>query len=141
MTRQALLAWLTNATPGRLYLVVRSDLSPDPQITRACRAAFGFFSQPPLLVERWHESTNILVIVPVPDEASLKTLNESAQAKHYVMRGPDLGDQMTASAFAAAGAAAPVGGRHRSSSAVSGDSIRPRSSQRKPATWAPSATR
>ena len=83
-----------------MYVVVRSDLSPGLQIAQASHAAFGLFSQMPLLVERWHRDSNTLVVVSVPDEAALRHLRAISPVKSFSMIEPDLGHQMTAVALA-----------------------------------------
>lgn len=88
--------------PDRLYIAVRSDLSPGLQLAQAVHAAFQFFSEWPSLARAWTEDSNFLVVVAVSDEAALADLATTAVEEGIVrtiVREPDLDNAITAVAL------------------------------------------
>ena len=90
----------------KLYVVVRSDLSPGQQAIQAGHALAEFLFIYPDLAKNWHDRSNYLAYLAVPDEAALSTL--LAQASFFQFRSvaffePDLGGSMTALAIEPAG--------------------------------------
>lgn len=87
----------------RLYIVVRSDLSPGLMCAQACHALRAFCEEHSEVERSWFSSSNNLVVLQVPDENALHKLAQQAQAKgiqYSINREPDLGDQVTAVALA-----------------------------------------
>lgn len=83
----------------KLYVVTRQDMSPGAQATQSTHAAFQFAVEHPLLTERWYQESKYLVLLSVPDEASLGVLAvrlDEADLVYTVWREPDWGDQITA---------------------------------------------
>lgn len=81
---------------------MRKDLSPGLQVAQAVHAAFHFSQQHPVLVTRWLNASNFLVVVAIPDEAALRELISAAGQRGitaYAVREPDLGDEITAAAL------------------------------------------
>ena len=54
-----------------LYVLVRSDLPAGLQIAQASHGAFEFSRAYPAATHRWLHDSNYIVILHVPDEASL----------------------------------------------------------------------
>jgi peptidyl-tRNA hydrolase len=93
----------TAAPPDRLYIAVRADLPAGLQVAQAAHAAFTFAHDHPALTAAWHEHSQYLVIVAVPDEAALRALADKGVARDIpatVWTEPDLDDAVTAVAFA-----------------------------------------
>jgi len=90
----------------RLYLVVRSDLSPGQQAVQACHALGGFVEEHPEADREWFEESNTLVLLEVPDERSLRDLGWKAKRAGIPFtefREPDIDNEVTATAIAPAG--------------------------------------
>jgi peptidyl-tRNA hydrolase len=86
----------------KLYLVTRSDLSPGQRAVQAAHAIPEFAIQHPELYRAWHQGSNTLAILEVPDEGSLKKLLERAEWRGHPyaeFREPDRGDELTAVAL------------------------------------------
>lgn len=80
-------------------MAVRADLSPGAQLAQAVHAAFQFCVEHPATAEVWYRHSNFLVVVAVPDEIALLTLDSLAYTvglAHEVVREPDYNDTVTA---------------------------------------------
>ena len=82
----------------KLYIVVRSDLLPGPQLAQTAHAAIQFTLENYELVKNWNADSNNLAVLAAHDEASLAELLELDAVKTPV-REPDLQDALTAIAF------------------------------------------
>jgi peptidyl-tRNA hydrolase len=94
---------LSTARHDKLYVATRADLSVGYQIAQAMHAAVDLCVQHPHLAAAWHTTSNSLIVLASVDERALYTLLNRAQARgvHAVaFREPDLGDELTAVAFA-----------------------------------------
>lgn len=82
---------------------MRADLPAGLQAAQAVHAAVEFAVSDPGVATRWHQESNFLVIVSVPDEGALTELLlhavEKAGVQAYSVREPDIGDELTAVAF------------------------------------------
>lgn len=90
----------------RLYIVVRSDLSPGQQAVQACHALREFVEQHPFIDRKWFDESNTLVLLEVPDEKTLVRLGIKAQragVPFTEFREPDIGNELTAIAVAPSG--------------------------------------
>lgn len=92
----------TTPDNARLYIAVRSDLSPGLATAQAVHAAFLFAQQHPELVGPWQRDSQYLVIVAVPDETSLiglasRALEQGIEVSTW--HEPDLGGATTAVAL------------------------------------------
>jgi peptidyl-tRNA hydrolase len=83
----------------KLYVIVRNDLRPGMQIAQACHAMRAFVEAHPEAERSWHDASNNLVVLQVPDEQHLVDLG-AMLAAHGVPRvafcEPDLEGAMTA---------------------------------------------
>lgn len=73
------------------------------QVAQAAHAAFTFAHDHPNLTRAWHEQSQYLVIVAVPDQDALRALAAKADTRGIpttVWTEPDLNDEVTAVAFA-----------------------------------------
>lgn len=73
------------------------------QVAQAAHAAFTFAHDHPELTRAWHEQSQYLVIVAVPDQDALRALADKADTRGIpttVWTEPDLDDAVTAVAFA-----------------------------------------
>lgn len=87
---------------ARLYIAVRSDLPLGLASAQAVHAAFLFSQQHPELVGRWHQDSQYLVLVSVPDEVELIGLASRALAAGIEVstwHEPDLAGATTAVAL------------------------------------------
>ena len=87
----------------RLYIAVRADLPAGLQIAQAAHAAFTFAHDHHDLTRVWHEQSQYLVIVAVPDEVALRDLAATAADRDIpsvLWVEPDLGGAATALALA-----------------------------------------
>lgn len=92
-----------NVKPARLYIAVRSDLKPGEQLAQGVHAAFEFSVDHPSITEVWRRHSNFLVVVAVPDETTLLTLDSMAFTlglQHTLVREPDYDNTVTAIALA-----------------------------------------
>lgn len=83
----------------RLYIVTRADLPPGDQAVQGAHALTEFLVEHPETAKAWHEQSNTLAFLSVPDEDSLERLRERAfdlDIKTSAFREPDLGDSLTA---------------------------------------------
>lgn len=84
---------------SRLRVIVRADLSPGQQAVQGMHAQVAFAKKHPESERTWHEQSNTLALLSVPNEDALHRLLQMAedrgiQAAYF--REPDIGDQMTA---------------------------------------------
>jgi hypothetical protein len=73
------------------------------QAAQAAHACFDFSVAHPEHVALWHENSNYLILLSVPDEETLLAYaHEVAEAgiAHTLVREPDIGDEATALAVA-----------------------------------------
>lgn len=85
-------------------MLVRQDLPPGLQIAQAVHAAFEFAHQHPDATTTWLEDSNYIVILSVPDEATLIEHHTAAsEAPTTLVREPDIGDEATALAIGPSG--------------------------------------
>jgi peptidyl-tRNA hydrolase len=90
----------------KLYLALRSDLTPGAKIAQACHGLRAFVAAHPELDANWHTSSNNLVVVEVQDEAALRNLAERATSKsvpYAEFREPDFDDSLTCIALGPGG--------------------------------------
>lgn len=83
----------------KLYIIVRSDLSPGAQCAQACHAMRAFSGQHPERDATWYRDSNNLVVLNVASEGELMQWLEMLQgtgAPVALFREPDFGDQATA---------------------------------------------
>jgi hypothetical protein len=87
----------------RMYVVVRSDLPVGLQAAQALHALREFAANYPEIEKQWHETSNTIVILAVPDEAALAALAEDLRGTGHLppwsfseFREPDLGNSLTA---------------------------------------------
>ena len=86
----------------KLYLVVRSDLSPGQQAIQACHALREFSEHHPVADQSWYAKSKTLVMLSVPDEDRLVSLQADAKGLEVSCAGfrePDLDDTLTAIAL------------------------------------------
>ncbi|MFI6044433.1 hypothetical protein ACIA8C_22590 [Nocardia sp. NPDC051321] len=82
--------------------MTRADLAPGTQVAQASHAAFDFAVAHPDVVDDWHATSNVLVVLAAADELSLGWLcTDAAAAGHRLIRvnEPDLDGALTAAAF------------------------------------------
>lgn len=89
--------------PAKLYVVVRGDLDPGPQLAQAVHAMAQFSVVYPELTREWVVQSNYLVCLSAPDEGTLFELAAEASLgrgiKRVLVHEPDYGDELTAIAF------------------------------------------
>lgn len=86
----------------KLFLVTRKDLPPGQQAVQAAHAAREFQREHPVEERLWHEGSNTLAFLAVPDEEHLLHLLEKAQQKGISaaeFREPDRQNELTAIAL------------------------------------------
>ena len=86
----------------KLYILVRSDLTPGQQAVQAAHAAFGFARHHRGIMEEWFDTSEYLVLLQVPDERALKTYALHAINLSIYMHAqvePDMDDAVTAVAL------------------------------------------
>lgn len=89
-----------------MYVLSRGDLPPGLQAAQAAHAAFQFALEHPEVTRRWHQGSNCLVLLSVPDETSLVSFAETLAAAGVpcsLVVEPDIGDEHTALAVAPTG--------------------------------------
>jgi len=87
----------------KLFVVVRNDLEPGLQLAQAVHAAVKYALSHED-ARRWHEESNNVAVLQVPDEAALKALTHQVLTRDpsclaVVFEEPDLDHQWTAAAF------------------------------------------
>jgi hypothetical protein len=83
-------------------VVTRSDLPSGTQACQAIHAALEFALAHPDVAADWHRSSNVVVLLGVPDELRLTRLVADAAAAGHTVVGfhePDLGGSLTAAAL------------------------------------------
>jgi hypothetical protein len=83
-------------------VVTRSDLPVGTQACQATHAALDFALAHPDVVAGWHHSSNVLVLLAVPDEPSLHRLADRVATdglRAVAFREPDLDGGLTAVAL------------------------------------------
>nr|WP_256335414.1 peptidyl-tRNA hydrolase [Microbacterium sp. 77mftsu3.1] len=86
-----------------MYLVTNQQLSSGYQAAQIAHVAAEFVLEHPDIASRWTTLSNSLIVLTAPNVASLTELTEKARARGIVVtvfREPDLGDEITAVAFA-----------------------------------------
>lgn len=85
-----------------MYIAVRADLSAGSQVAQAAHAAFLFSAEYPSEFQAWHQNSNYLVVVSVPDENALMDLASRALRTDIgvsLFHEPDLNEELTAIAI------------------------------------------
>lgn len=93
---------MNNQGPDKLYVAVRADLAPGPQIAQAVHAAFEFATEWPSITQVWTNNSNFLVVVAVSDEDALVHLAAAAAEEGLAftsVREPDYNNTLTAVAL------------------------------------------
>lgn len=81
----------------KLYVVVRDDLSPGDMICQSAHAVADFCMRYPGRAAQWHDNSNYLIILSVPNEQLLVELIERLEGfRSIVVHEPDLDDEITA---------------------------------------------
>jgi peptidyl-tRNA hydrolase len=91
-----------NPIDSKLYIIVRSDLSPGLQAAQACHALRLFTEEHPEEDKKWYTESNNLVLLQVPNETELLALKERAEADGIpasLFREPDVDNEATALAL------------------------------------------
>lgn len=86
----------------RLYVVVRSDLSPAQQAVQGMHAVADFAAAHPEPFQKWQGTSNTLVFLAVDDESDVEHLFiqlAQRQDEVQITQEPDIGNQATAVAF------------------------------------------
>lgn len=85
----------------KLYLVTRSDLPAGQQAVQAAHALQAFNVEHPAEARQWHDQSNTLALLAVPNEQSLAQLLRKARWRGPVseFREPDRGGELTAIAI------------------------------------------
>ena len=83
----------------KLYVIVRNDLCPGLQIAQACHALRAFVEDQPEAERSWHDASNNLVVLQVPNEEELTALGATL-GSHGIpvapFHEPDLDGSLTA---------------------------------------------
>jgi peptidyl-tRNA hydrolase len=91
---------------GKLYIVVRGDLSPGLRAAQACHAQRLFVEEHPEVDRDWYENSNTIVILEVRDIDELMDLAFDLDARNIRFSQfdePDLQNEPTAIAVAPEG--------------------------------------
>lgn len=83
-------------------MAVRSDLCPGQQLAQSWHAGVDFAVKYPSITQRWHDTSNNVVVVAVPGEAEVMVLESMALTlglKHHLVVEPDLDNAVTAIAL------------------------------------------
>lgn len=86
----------------KMYIITREDLSPGVQAVQGQHALAEFMITFPGTAKEWHENSNYLGFLSIPNEASLIELADRAVRKDLRVawfREPDLDNQVTAIAI------------------------------------------
>jgi peptidyl-tRNA hydrolase len=90
----------SNLIDAKLYIVVRSDLSPGLQAAQACHGLRLFVEEHKVEDRKWYENSNNLVLLQVPNEAELIALKNKANGiPASLFREPDVNNEATALAL------------------------------------------
>ena len=91
---------------GKLYVVVRSDLPPGARAAQLAHTALAFALAFPEATRRWHDESNNIVLLEVPDETALCALAQRARVAGVpciTFTEPDLSDATTGVALGPTG--------------------------------------
>lgn len=83
--------------------MTRSDLGPGYQAVQSAHAAVEFSLDHPDTAREWRDASRYMAVLVAPDEAELDHLATVAETKGIPITRfyePDIGDQLTAVAFA-----------------------------------------
>lgn len=81
----------------KLYIIVRSDLSPGLQAAQACHGLRLFVEEHEETDQKWYTESNNLVLLQVPNETELLALRDRANGiPSSLFREPDVNDEATA---------------------------------------------
>lgn len=87
---------------GKLYVIVRRDISPEQQAVQSAHAAINFVMEHTDKGASWFCSSNTLALLSVPSEEDVLSFAEKALrsgVSFTVFREPDMGDSATAIAL------------------------------------------
>lgn len=87
----------------KLYLVTHADLSAGYQTAQTAHVVAEFIMQQPEIAQRWHKISNSVIVLETENAKKLTELKTSAETLGLTVvlfREPDLGDEITALAFA-----------------------------------------
>lgn len=87
----------------KLYVVVRSDMSVGYQMVQSAHAVAKFTIENPDVSREWHEVSQYMAVLSVPDEDTLLNFARRADRRGILTSAfvePDLNDEVTAVAFA-----------------------------------------
>jgi peptidyl-tRNA hydrolase len=90
----------------KLYLALRSDLTPGAKVAQACHGLRAFVAAHPELDANWHTNSNNLVVVEFSDENALRNLVTKAETKGVpfaTFQEPDFDDSLTCVALGPGG--------------------------------------
>jgi hypothetical protein len=90
----------------KLYLITRNDLSFGQQAVQAAHALQAFNLEWPRQAKTWHDQSNTLALLALPNEADLGVVYERALRKGIpvsAFREPDRGNELTAIALGPSG--------------------------------------
>lgn len=86
----------------KLYIVVRSDLSPGAQMAQSVHAFREFVEEHPEIEYDWYKNSNTIVILAANDEQHLMELEQAGKSlglKISKFREPDMNHQVTSIVF------------------------------------------
>lgn len=92
----------TTSKVVKLYLVVRSDLTPAQQAVQAAHALTEYLVEHKEKASSWYSTSNTLALLSVPTEDKLRVLVDKARRKGFMLsefREPDRQHELTAVAF------------------------------------------
>jgi peptidyl-tRNA hydrolase len=87
----------------KLYLVTHAHLSAGYQTAQIAHAVADFIQTNPEIANKWHTISNSLIVLEAEDAVGLSAIQDEATRRGIVTTGfrePDLGDELTAVAFA-----------------------------------------
>ena len=85
--------------PSKLYVVTRQDLTPGAQIAQSAHAALKFSYEHTEIFRKWHDESQYLICLSVPDEDALLDFMDEVwrrKLKYSYFVEPDFGDEHTA---------------------------------------------
>lgn len=93
----------SNAREDKLYLVTHANLSAGYQTAQVAHVVADFIMNNPEIAKTWHITSNSVIVLEAEDSSALSELIEEAAKRNITVqefREPDLGDEITALAFA-----------------------------------------
>jgi len=86
----------------KLYIVVRSDISPGLKCAQACHAMRAFQNTHPRVEREWYETSNNIAILEAPYEELLRLIRmaNSKEIPCELFNEEDMDGALTAAAFA-----------------------------------------